>query len=211
MKTKIKKSYFIPSLYLLALFMITIGVYLTKKQYDNYEEKIVDDNITYVSNSIFSRTVPIVNIPEIINAPYSDESVKIVRYFYNSSDDVTKKEKSVVYYEDTYMPNTGVDYISDNTFDILNIYDGTVVDVLDNELLGKTVQIRHNGELISVYQGLGEVEVKKGDIVFSGQKIGTSGTNKINKDLGNHLHFEIYKNGKTIDPLSCINKKIGDI
>ena len=211
MKTKIKKSYFIPSLYLLALFMITIGVYLTKKQYDNYEEKIVDDNITYVSNSIFSRTVPIVNIPEIINTPYTDEGVKIARYFYNSSDDLTKKEKSVVYYEDTYMPNTGVDYISENIFDVLNIYDGTVVDILDNELLGKTVQIRHNGELISVYQGLGEVEVKKGDIVFSGQKIGTSGTNKINKDLGNHLHFEIYKNGKTIDPLSCINKKIGDI
>ena len=210
MKTN-KKSYFIPTLYLLFLFSVTIGIYFTKKAYDNYDEANITDNITYVSSSILNRTIPIVNIPDTIKAPYSSPSVKIGRYYYNKNDDIAQKEKEVVYYENTYMPNTGVDYVSDEIFDVLSVYDGTVIDVFNDELLGKTVQIRHNGELISVYQGIENVDVTKGDVVFTGQRIGTSGKNKLNASLGNHLHFEIIKNGKTIDPSTCIDKKIGDI
>ena len=205
-----RKSYVMPTIYLLILLVLTIGVYFTKKTYDNYEDK-VEDNITYVSSSIFNRTVPIVSIPELIKTPYDTEGVSIARYFYNSSDDETKKEKSIVFYENVYMPNTGVDYVSSQIFDVMSVYDGTVIDVMEDELLGKTVKIRHNNEIISVYQGLGTVNVSKGDVIFTGQRIGSSGTSKLNKDLGNHLHFEIYKNGVTIDPISCIDKKIGDI
>ena len=202
-------SLVVPTIYLLVLFVITIAVYLTSKYY-NYYDEIGLDNITYVSNSIFNRSVPIVNIPDTINSPVSSD-INIARYFYNYEDDIEKKAKSIVYYEGTYMPNTGIDYVNDVSFDVLAIFDGTVVDVSDDELLGKTVKIRHNGELISVYQGLDNIEVQNGDTIFTGQKIATSGESKINKDLGNHLHFEIYKNGITINPLLCINKKLGDI
>ena len=208
---KERKSYLIPTLYLLALFSITIGLYFTKKAYDSYNEQEDFDNITFVSNNILNRTVPIINTADIITKPYSSNEVKIYRFFYNAKDDDTKKEQSLIYYGDTYMPNTGIDYISDNVFDVSSIYDGTVIDVNNDELLGKTVKIRHNGEVISVYQGLSDVEVTKGDMVFQGQKIGNSGTNKINSNINSLLHFEIYKNGITIDPINCIGKKIGDI
>lgn len=210
MKTN-KKSYFIPTLYLLFLFSVTIGIYFTKKAYDNYDDADINDNITYVSSSILNRTIPIVNIPDTVKAPYSSPSVKIGREYYNKNDDIAQKEKEVVYYENTYMPNTGIDYVSDEIFDVLSIYDGTVIDVFNDELLGKSVQIRHNGELISVYQGIENIDVSKGDIVFTGQRIGTSGKSKLNTSLGNHLHFEIIKNGKTINPSTCIDKKLGDI
>ena len=206
---KEKMSLVIPTIYLLVLFVITTFVYFTKKSLANYEE-IGLDNITYVSNSIFNRSIPIVNIPDTIKSPVSSD-IAISRYFYEASSDLAKKEKSIVFYEGTYMPNTGIDYSNGNTFDVLAAYDGTVVDVLDDELLGKTVKIRHNGEVISVYQGIDNLEVKKGDVVFTGQKIATSGKNKINKDLGESLHFEIYKDGITINPEKCINQKIGDI
>ena len=204
------KSLFLPTLYILFLFVLTSGVYFTKKTYDNYDN-IDLGNITYVSNGIFDRSIPIVNIPDKIKSPIEGDDVKIGRYYYDKNNDIDMKEKSIVYYENTYMPNTGIDYISQNIFDVLVIYDGTVVDIEDNELLGKTVKVRHNNELISVYQGLDNVEVKKGDVLFTGQKIATSGKSILNKDLGNHLHFEIYKNGQTINPLNCIDKKIGDI
>jgi len=206
------KSYVIPTIYLLFLFAITAGIYFTKKNYDSNELNEFE-NINFVSNSIFNRSIPVINtnVNETINKPFNNENVTVARYFYNKNDDVTKKEKAIVYYEGVYMPNTGVDYVLGETFDVLAVYNGTVVDVLENELLGKSVKIRHNGEIISVYQGLGNVDVSIGDIIFTGQKIGTSGTNKINKDLGNHLHLEIYKNGETIDPLLCINKSLGDI
>ena len=208
---KEKKSLLIPTLYLIAIFSITVGLYFTKKAYDSVKEEEMFDNITFVSNTILGRTVPIINVSETINNPYPDTEMEIARYFYSSSLDDEKKEKSIVYYDGTYMPNTGVDYVKKEIFDVASVYDGTVIEVEDAPLLGKTVKIRHNGEVISVYQGLGDVIVTKGDMVFQGQKIGTSGTSKINESLGNHLHFEIYKNGETIDPLSCIGKKLGDI
>ena len=202
-------SLVIPTIYLLVLFLITSMLYFTKKTLSQYEE-IGLDNITYVSSSIFNRSIPIVSIQDIIKSPVS-EDIKIARYFYDEKDELSKKEKSIVFYEDTYMPNTGIDYVNDDIFDVLAIYDGTVIDTIEDELLGKTVKIRHNGELISVYQGIDNIEVKKGDVVFTSQKIATSGKSKINQDLGNHLHFEIYKDGVTINPENCIDKKIGDI
>ena len=203
-------SLLIPTLNLLAVFSITAGVYFTKKAYDSSKMESMD-NITYVSNNILNRTVPIINIAETYNNPFPNTDMEIARYYYNADDSDDKKEKSLVYYNGTYMPNTGIDYVNKEEFDVTSIYDGTVIDVSNDELLGKTVRIRHNSELISVYQGLNDITVTKGDVVFQGQKIGTSGTNKINEDLQNHLHFEIYKNGETIDPLLCIGKKIGDI
>lgn len=203
-------SLLVPTLYLLLIFSITVGLYFTKKAYDGFKEEPLGE-INYVSSSIFSRSVPIINVPDLITSPFSNQEVTIQRYFYNQEDDAEQKEKSVVFYNGTYMPNTGIDYVFGETFDVLSIYEGTVIDVSEDEFLGKSVKVRHNNEVISVYQGLGQVEVNKGDVIFLGQKIGTSGTNKLNESLGNHLHLEIYKNGEVIDPLKCIGQKLGDI
>ena len=208
---KERKSLLIPTLYLLAIFGVTTGIYLTKKEYDNNMNETKLDNITFVSNNILSRTIPIINIEDSYTNPFPNTEMEIARYYYHIDDPIDKKEKSLVYYNGTYMPNTGIDYINKEIFDVTSIYDGTVVDVMEDELLGKTVKIRHNNEIISVYQGLSEILVNKGDIIFQGQKIGSSGTSKLNSELGNHLHFEIYKNGETIDPLLCLGKKTGDI
>ena len=48
------------------------------------------------------------------------------------------------------------------------------------------------------------------NVNITGTKIGMSGTSKINENLGNHLHLEIYKDGINIDPLKVIGKKLGD-
>ena len=72
--------------------------------------------------------------------------------------------------------------------------------------MGTIVEIRHNNELISVYQSLSNVSVKVDDTIIQGQVIGQSGTSNINKDLGNHLHFEIYYQGKILNPENCYNK-----
>ena len=207
MKTK---NLIVPTIYLLFIFCLTVVLYFTREY---YQESVKEENLemTYVSSSIFNKTIPVINIEESISTPFFADKVKIARYFYNYTDPLDKQEKSVVFYNDVYMPNTGIDYNSEEQFDVISIYSGTVIDVKDNELMGKTVEIRHNNELISVYQGLANIEVKKGDISGFGMKLGTSGTSIINKDLGEHVHLEIYKNGEALDPLQCIGKKLGDI
>lgn len=206
-KKKKEFSLLVPTIYLVILFAITTIVYFTKR---NSNLKEIDlDNITYVSSGILNRSIPVVSIPDELKSPV--DNINIVRFFYDDNSDLSKKEKSIIYYKDTYMPNTGIDYANKDQFDVLVIYDGTVTEVMEDELLGKTIKVRHNNELISVYQGIDNIEVKEGEIVFTGQKIATSGKSKINEDLGESMHFEVYKSGININPENVINKKIGDI
>ena len=128
-----RKSYVIPTIYLLILFTITAGAYFTREYYtkevDNY------GNITFVSNSIFSRSIPIINIPDLIHNPYEISDITIARYYYNEEDNIDKKEKSIVYYDNTYMPNTGIDYTNEESFEIVSIMDGSVIEIKEDEVL----------------------------------------------------------------------------
>lgn len=205
------KSFVVPTIYVLLVFCVALIVYLSRESYIKYQNIEINDNINYVSSSILGRSIPVIDVEEVITGPYSEDLVKISRYFYNESDTQERKEASLVNYNGTYMPNTGVDYSYEKQFDVLSIYEGTVIDIREDELLGKIVEVRHNNEVISAYQGLSEISVKEGDLVVIGYKIGVSGTNKLNNSLGNHVHLEIYKNGELLDPLKCIGKKIGDI
>ena len=103
------------------------------------------------------------------------------------------------------MQNSGVDYKNTETFDIASVLDGTVIEVSENAILGKTIKVRHNNDLVSVYQCLSETTIKNDDYVLKGQVIGKSGTCSLyGKD--NNLHFELVKQGKNIDPEKAYNK-----
>ena len=98
--------------------------------------------------------------------------------------------------------------MGENVFDVVSILNGTVINVKEDEELGKSVEIKHDNGMISIYQSLSEVSVKVDDTVLNGLVIGKSGENKLDKDLGNHLHFEIYENGQSVNPLNYLNTQI---
>lgn len=110
-----------------------------------------------------------------------------------------------------YLPNSGVDYKSDEVFDVTSILDGTVTKVTEKDLLGKIVEITHKNNLVSVYESLSEVNVSLNDQVTQGQVIGKSGNSNISTDLGNHLHFELIYNGSNVNPENYYDKKISDL
>ena len=83
--------------------------------------------------------------------------------------------------------------------------------VEENELVGKSIEIKHDDNVISVYQSISDITVKEGDSVKQGQKLGKATTSKINSDLGNHLHFELYVNGNIVNPENCFNKNINEL
>ena len=198
------KPFVFPVLYISLIFTLVVGLYFTSRVMSKDNEEALND-VNYVSSVILNDVVPVVSVDTVISDPFVSESVKITRYFYNIEDDIDKQKESVIYYDNTYMPNTGLDYTSEESFEIVSILDGTIIDIKEDELLGKIVEIRHNNELVSSYAGLSEISVQKGETVTQGMKIGMSGTNKLNESLGNHLHFEIYQNGINIDP-----SKVGD-
>ena len=204
------KPFVFPVLYISLIFTVIVGLYFTSKTLKTEVEDTLKD-ITYVSNTILDNTVPVNKVDDVIINPYTVDDVKIARYFYNLDDDVDRQKESIIYYNGTYMQSSGVDYVKTDSFDVVSILEGTIIDIKEDELLGKIVEVKHNNELVSSYTGLSIVNVQKGENITKGMKIGVSGTNKVNESLGNHLHFEIYQNGVNIDPLKVLGKKIGDI
>ncbi len=161
-----------------------------------------------VTNDTISDTVPVINETKKMINPYTDASVTISKSYYDYKGEATEQEKSITVYENTYIQNTGIDYISTNTFDVISVLDGTVVTVKEDELLGKVIEVKHDNGLITSYQSLSEITVQKNDKVKQGQVIGKSGTNELDKEIGNHLHFEIYENGSSVNPTNYLNKEV---
>lgn len=170
-----------------------------------------EDNFVYVNDYIFDTYYPVVNTEEKLIRPYSSNSVTINKNFYDREADEKQQQNSIIYYENIYMQNSGVDYKANEEFDILSILSGTVTNITEDALLGKTVEIRNTNEIIVMYQCLGNVMAKKGDTISQSQVIAKSGTCNLNKDIKQNLHIEIYKNGSVINPEKYYDKPVKDL
>ena len=67
---------------------------------------------------------------------------------------------------------------------------------------GNVVWIDHPGNLISVYAHLSDIDVLLGHAVERGDQIGVSGSTGTTS--GPHLHFEVWKNGRQVDPVAFL-------
>lgn len=167
-----------------------------------------EDHYGYVSKTIFDDTVPVVNTDVIVMRPYTDPEIKVLKDYYDYKADTSKQENSLIFYESTYLQNSGISFGGKDNFDVTSILDGTVTSVKEDKLLGRIVEIKHENNMISVYQSLGAVNVKNGDVVKQGQVIGKSGTSNVEKELGQHLHFEFIDNGQIVNPNDYFDKKL---
>ena len=86
--------------------------------------------------------------------------------------------------------------------------DGVVSAVYNDPMLGATVEITHDGDIVTVYSNLAASEsfVKVGDSVVRGGRIGTVGDTSISELAEEtHIHFGVKKSGVAVDPLSIIS------
>lgn len=207
MKKKLRlKRYVIPCLYVVLFATVMTGAFLITKTMKKSKPAAPDYN--YVSNIVTSDVVPTISEAKKLIKPYTDEKVTVGKSFYDYKAEASNQEKSITYYDGSYIQNSGIDYVLDQTFDVVAVLDGTVTNVKQDDILGTIVEIKHDNNYVTTYQSLSDVTVKKDDIVTQGQVIGKSGTNKLDKDMGNHLHFELYTNGQVVDPNLYIDKEI---
>lgn len=139
--------------------------------------------------------------------PYTDQNIEIGKNYYDYKAETQNQEDSIIYYENTYIQNTGVDYISKNIFNVNAVASGKVLSITTDDITGTTIKIEHENNIISVYQSIKDIKVKENDEVKQGQIIATSGTNNISSDLGNHLHFELYKDNILVNPENFFQEK----
>ena len=186
-------------------FVFLVGIaYFIENAFTTHS---LDEDTTYVSDTILEDKVkPVVAEKQKIVRPYKDTEVKILKDYYDYQADEESQIGSINVYKNTYLQNSGVCYGGPEEFDITAILDGTVIAVEEDETLGNIVRIEHADKTISVYQSLKDVSVKVGDMVAQGDIIAKAGTNNLNSDLKNHLHFELIVDGQIVDPENYFNE-----
>ena len=147
----------------------------------------INENYTYVSYEVLTDNVVPVTKEEQKNVvrPYNDDKVKVGKTFYDYQNKETQ-EKSIIYYENTYIQNSGVDYINDTVFKVNAIKDGKVLSVTKDDITGTTIKIKHNDNLTSVYSNIKNITAKVGYKLSQGEIIGTSNKSSLDTPLTPH-------------------------
>ena len=81
--------------------------------------------------------------------------------------------------------------------------DGTVIFAGWSDDAGNTIQIQHDGDIVSIYKHNDKLLKKVGDKVTAGSPVALVG-NTGELTTGAHLHFELWHKGETVDPTRYI-------
>ncbi|MDB9465640.1 M23 family metallopeptidase [Dolichospermum circinale] len=71
---------------------------------------------------------------------------------------------------------------------------------------GNVIGIDHGQGVVSIFMHLSRINVQEGDFVKAGQKIGAVGST--GASTGPHLHWGLYVNGQSVDPLPWKSQEI---
>ena len=98
--------------------------------------------------------------------------------------------------------HNGVDIAAEAGSTVCAAADGTVYTIYEDDSLGHTVVIRHNGGYVTQYSSLSEdVAVSVGQSVKAGQAIGSVGSSALLETaVGDHVHFCVTYQDNPMDP-----------
>ena len=198
----------IPSIYVGVMVVSCLLVVSGVKNFLNER-----NDYDYTLDKVFIKdTIPVSkNENNMIIKPYTNDKVKVYSYFYDFEGDTKKQLDSLIYYENTYMQNNGVDYSNDEEFDVVSILDGEVISIEDNAIYGKVVTIKHNDNLKSVYSNVKNVLVNVGYKISQGEIFASSDTYKVDTKVKSLLHFEVYYKDNAIDPENLYTMSVSDL
>ena len=204
------RKFLVPATYVFAVLAMIICVIMVLSGISKYINDTVD--YKYTLDNVFDETLPVnavkTSTGEILR-PYVSDTVKIGKYFYDKDSESSKQESSIILYENTYIQNSGVDYVDTSDFDVISILDGEVVGVEESAIYGKIITIKHTDNFISVYSNVTDVLVTTGYKVTKGEIIASSTKSKLNND-NSTLHFEVYYKNKVVDPETLYTLSVED-
>jgi len=199
------------SLALMAVVATAVGVFSLSYSYDD----IGDINIE----------TPEISVPEIIIPDFNvstDEPEKPVdnnqsgieadpvekEYYYPVKGEIIKKYStdSLVFSEtlNDYRTHQGIDFAAEIGSAVRAYTDGVVLGIYDDPMMGKTVAIQHDYDMVSYYMNLDSnipEGLKVGSKIKAGDVIGAVGKTALT-EVGDkpHIHFELKVGGVTINP-----------
>mgnify|MGYP001770510525 FL=1 len=205
-----RKKWVFPAIYLVSAAVILTAVLWYQAIHNNDANDLSTDDGTDVSYNE-DQSVEVNQSVENFKMPAIDpDAVKVVTNFYDFNASEKEQETALVFHNNTYHPNQGIDIASNDgkAFEVTASLSGTVAKAEKDSLLGYVVEIEHENGVKTIYQSLADTKVQVGDKVKQGEIIGQAGKNQFNKDAGVHVHFEIRKDGKAYNPLNYMDEPL---
>lgn len=102
--------------------------------------------------------------------------------------------------------HNGIDIAGSEGSSVLAAASGVVTYTDQSYSYGNVIEITHDSGLVTLYAHNKELYVELGEIVRKGQEIASMGST--GRSTGPHVHFEVYKNGRSVDPASYIQRTV---
>lgn len=159
------------------------------------------------------KPAPVV-IPEPEPQPEINEPAELLPQVVSPLDGTTVTVFSMteLLYDTTmadWRTHDGIDVQAEEGAAVKTAAGGTVQSVTDDELMGTTVVIDHEGGYSTRYSSLQkDVPVTAGQQVVAGEVIGCVGTTSAaESQMGPHLHFSVSRDGAVIDPRDYVGSE----
>ncbi|MFJ7726081.1 peptidoglycan DD-metalloendopeptidase family protein [Neobacillus sp. NPDC097160] len=208
-----KKRWVFPAIYIASAAIILTGVLwyqASSSDTDKYDYKSTD----LAGKKNQTPAVEVNKGFEDFKMPVAkaDEAVVKVK-FYDFQGKAEDQEAALVFYNNRYEPNQGIDITMKNgeTFDVTASLSGTVTRVEEDATLGNVIEIEHDKGIVTQYQSVKDIKVKVGEEVKQNQVLAKAGQSLFNEKAGTHVHFEIRKDGVAVNPTSFFEKPLSTL
>ncbi|RAK20419.1 stage II sporulation protein Q [Anoxybacillus vitaminiphilus] len=209
-----RKRWVVPAIYLASAALILTGVLWFQSKDDNKTAENEHEYNSDMPGTSYNDKEPAVPVNEAVERfaiPVLDpNAVEIQKPFYDSKASKEEQEAALVFYNNTYHQNKGIDIAMKDgkSFDVTASLSGTVTKAKKDPIFGYVAEIEHDEGVVTVYQSLAELKVKAGDTVKQGQVIGKAGQSQFNQEAGIHAHFEIRKDNQAVNPIDYFDQPL---
>lgn len=190
MKKRNKRAGFLSALLILTALPLKVNAAQMLEKKTPEEKKVIEES-KYTQDIKFGDEARVYNKYENLYAvPASGEITSPFGWRFSPTAENTKF-------------HYGIDIANDADTDVCAVKKGIVVYTQDDHPgYGQYIKVQHEDGSLTLYAHLMSIEVKEGDIVKKGQRIGGMGTT--GASTGVHLHFELVIGGENVDPMSYI-------
>lgn len=146
---------------------------------------------------------------ETLKYPFDEkfvETAQILQDYYDLGAEATQRENALLVFNQTFSTSTGVSIgINGEPFQVLAAMTGEVTAIQVDAFTGNMVELSHANGLVTRYHSVADFVVEEGAIVMQGEPIATTIANEWNPSAGVHLHFEVLKDGKPVNPRTYLS------
>ena len=104
-----------------------------------------------------------------------------------------------------WRTHNGLDIAAEKGEIVKSVAEGKVSDIMHDSLYGTTIVVNQNDGLMVYYRGLNkDTAVREGENIAAGATIGTVGEIPCEAADGTHLHIEVMRENKYLDPADIL-------